>query len=79
MSEQSHSLFPFRMAAWLPTCYRAYLRWLRGLLERLGHAAALASWEEACQAAEDGLLRLQRTTTLMEGSAVCDFRIYGAE
>jgi len=57
MSEQRHNLFPFKMATWLPTCYASYLRWLRGLLERLVHDAALSAWEEACQAADDGLLR----------------------
>jgi hypothetical protein len=58
MSDQPnpHLVFPFKMAAWLPTCYASYLRWLRGLLERLGRAAALAAWEEACLVGEDGLL-----------------------
>jgi len=58
ISEQpnTHLVFPFKMTTWLPTCYASYLRWLRGLLERLGHAAALAAWEEACLVAEDGLL-----------------------
>jgi hypothetical protein len=54
---QNQKVFSFKLAPWLLVCYRSYLRWLRGLLERLGHVAALAAWEEACQAAEDDLLR----------------------
>jgi len=52
----SEKVFPFRMAAWLLGCYRSYLRWLRGLLERLGHDCTLSVWQEACQGAEDELL-----------------------
>lgn len=45
MSKQRHNFFPFKMATWLPACYRTYLR-------------------------------MQRTSTLMEGDEMCDFRIY---
>ena len=58
MGEQpgNDKVFPFQMATWLQGCYAAYLRWLRGLLERLGREPALAVWEEAVAGEDDGLL-----------------------
>lgn len=55
--QTSGQVFPFRMAPWLPGCYRTYLLWLRGLLERLGYECTLAIWQGACQEAEDVCLR----------------------
>ena len=52
----SKRVFPFRLAFWLPSYYESYLRWLRHLLERLGHDATLAVWQDACQDDEDELL-----------------------
>jgi hypothetical protein len=58
----SKRVFPFRLASWLPRYYASYLRWLRHLLERLGHDGALSIWQDVYQGYEDErLLPILRT------------------
>ncbi len=54
--------------------------WARYFRERhplVGYLMA-CSTDEAAYRAFNPALRLQRTSTLMEGGQVCDFRIYAA-
>ena len=55
-------VFPLRLASWLPGILASYLRWLRHLLERLGHDAALLIWQDVYRGYDDELL-LQILTT----------------
>lgn len=64
----SQRVFPFRLASWLPTAYASYLRWLRYLLERLGHGCTLLVWEDACRDQDDELL-LEILTTGWQNDA----------
>ena len=58
----SKRVFPFRLASWLPRYYASYLRWLRHLLERLGHGCTLSLWQDVYQGYEDErLLPILRT------------------
>ena len=49
-------VFPFMLAAWLPTRYASYLHWLRRMLERLGLDRTLAIWQEIYQRYDNELL-----------------------
>ncbi len=53
---RTKKVFSLRLAAWLPTCYASYLRWLRRLLERLGHDRTLSLWQAVYQDYDDELL-----------------------
>ena len=55
-------VFPFRLASWLPACYKSYLHWLRHLLERLGSDCTLSIWREVYRDYDDRfLLQILRT------------------
>jgi hypothetical protein len=72
-SSPSQRVFPLRLASWLPARCASCLRWLSHLVDRLGVPAALLGYLMACSTDEaayrafNDTLRLQRTSTSMEG------------